>query len=392
MNPIIGGPCQGIRHSIGALSKLGITNEVVSLDNPNDDFLGLDPFPIYALGPDKRPWAYSAKLLPWLLENLSRFDVVIMHGLWLYPSYAVWKAIIQQKQQPNTTLTRFYIMPHGMLDPWFQKAEGRKLKALRNWLYWKVIENKVVNESDGLLFTCQTELLLARKPFRPYHPKQEINVGYGIEEPPAYTKEVRKAFLEKYSEIIEQPYLLFLSRIHYKKGVDLLVKAYWGILKERNEAKLVTPKLIIAGPGLETPYGQTILQFVNEHPQLKSMILFTGMLTGDAKWGAIYGCEAFILPSHQENFGIAVAEALSCGKPVLISDQVNIWREIEAGESGLIAPISLDGTAQLIQKWLALTPVEQQLKGKNAKVTFKRHFAIQPAAENLKNAISTSIM
>ena len=93
---------------------------------------------------------------------------------------------------------------------------------------------------------------------------------------------------------------------------------------------------MIAGPGLDTAFGREMRQLAESLcPQPSTLtpqpaVFFPDMLTGDAKWGALYGCEAFVLPSHQENFGIAVVEALACGKPVLISNQVNIWREIEA--------------------------------------------------------------
>jgi hypothetical protein len=77
------------------------------------------------------------------------------------------------------------------------------------------------------------------------------------------------------------------------------------------------------------------------------------MLSGAAKWGALYGCEAFVLPSHQENFGIAVVEALACGKPVLISDQVNIWREIVEDGAGLVEGDTEEGVEKLLRNFLS---------------------------------------
>jgi glycosyltransferase involved in cell wall biosynthesis len=70
------------------------------------------------------------------------------------------------------------------------------------------------------------------------------------------------------------------------------------------------------------------------------------------KWGVLYGCEAFVLPSHQENFGIAVVEALACGKPVLISDQVNIWREIVEDGAGIAEADTEEGVVKLLKKFL----------------------------------------
>lgn len=416
MEPSSGGPCQGIRNSVPELEKLGVQNEVVCLDEPNAAFLGKDEFLIHALGSAKGPWSYSKALVPWLINNFSRFDVVLVHGLWLYPSFAVRKAInlYKNKQQGiskqiGTKVPQFFVMPHGMLDPYFQKAPGRKLKALRNQIYWKFIESKVVNEANGVLFTCEGELQLARVPFQPYLPKKEVNVGYGIPKPPDYTALMQKAFLEKCPELKNRPYILFLSRIHEKKGIDILIKAYSRVLSEKAISKpeltgiditnsnyeeedlenRQLPVLVIAGPGLETAYGEKMRELATDLTGEDNIrVVFTGMLTGDAKWGAFYGCEAFILPSHQENFGIAVVEALACNKPVLISNQVNIWQEIQTAGGGLIANDTAEGTVKLLKLWQILSEEEKQVMSSKAKDCYENFFAIKPHALRLLKAVS----
>src|SRR5262245_34570913 len=92
MDPVTGGPCQGIRNLIPELEKLGVANVVVSFDEPSSNFLRYDHFPVHALGRSKTPWCYHPRLIPWLMENLRRFDGVIVHGLWLFTSHAVRKA------------------------------------------------------------------------------------------------------------------------------------------------------------------------------------------------------------------------------------------------------------------------------------------------------------
>ena len=389
MDPLTGGTSQAVRTSITELNKLNVYSEVVCLDKPDSIFLRQDPLSIQALEAGKGPWCYSSKLLPWLKENLDRFDVVIVNGLWLYPSYAVWKAIryLRKSTEKNINIPRLYVMPHGMLDPWFQSAQKREWKAVRNWLYWKLIERKVINDADGLLFTCETEMLLARKPFSPYHPKKEINIGYGIEEPPSQIDSMHEIFLQKCPDLHDRTYLLFLSRIHPKKGLDLLLQAYSNILLAKPILTSSMPVLVIAGPGLETAYGQDILSMVAKNHWLNGKVLFPGMLTGDAKWGAIYGCEAFILPSHQENFGIAVVEALACKKSVLISDQVNIWREIETGGGGLIANDSIAGTQQLLESWVNLPDNQKQIMRVKARKVFETSFHVKQTTMRLLDAL-----
>src|SRR5690606_33592150 len=225
MNPTHGGPSQGIRNSIPAMDALGANNEVLCFDPPDAPFLDSNLCPIHAIGPATGPYAYCKALRPWLKLNIHRFDAIIIHGLWLYNSfgtYKVWKKY--KKRQPRGP--RLFLMPHGMLDPYFQRAKGRKLKALRNWFFWKLIEQRVVNNIDGLLFTCEQELLLARQSFRPYTPKDEINVGYGVEAPPANNLLTSEAFLNQHGGLKDRPYWLFMGRIDPKKGLDFLINAY----------------------------------------------------------------------------------------------------------------------------------------------------------------------
>jgi glycosyltransferase involved in cell wall biosynthesis len=358
---------------------MGIDREVVSFDAPGASYLGKDIFPVYGLGPGKSRWCYNPSLFPWLVHNIPRFDVIIINGLWLYHGFAVRRAIAyltklkKAGKLEGKEIPRVFIMTHGMLDPYFQRASNRKLKAIRNWIYWKLIEHKVVNHADGLLFTCETELLLARESFRPYHPKKEINISYGVDPPPPYSAAMREEFLKKCPEAADGPYLLYLSRIHEKKGIDLLINAFAEQIKKKEDPEKVLPKLVIAGPGLESRYGRKIEQLASAMPP--GTILFPGMLTGDAKWGAFYGCSAFILPSHQENFGIAVVEALACSKPVLISDQVNIWPEVKEGKGGIIAPDTLEGTRELLESWLNME--EKQTMNHNARLCYEKNFNIQ---------------
>ena len=149
--------------------------------------------------------------------------------------------------------------------------------------------------------------------------------------------------------------------------------------------------MVIAGPGCDTDYGKILLKIASEDEDLKSRVHFTGMLSGSSKWGAFYNAEAFILPSHQENFGIAIVEALACGKPVLISDKVNIWREIEKEHAGFVENDDLIGTTNLLSKWSKLTSEERKLKSKYAKTIFLKHFSIDPAAKRLKDTINKAI-
>ena len=374
MDPQTGGVTTAVNTMIDGLKDLNVQSEVVCLDEPGAAYLKGVPG-IHAIGPAKTAWRYSAALLPWLKANLAGFDAVIVHGLWQYHVYAVSKAMAGL----NGKKPKLFVMPHGMLDPYFQKAEGRKLKAIRNWIFWKLTEQRTVNNADCLLFTCETEKLLSFESFKPYHPNRTAVCGLGIGDPPALTPDMLTAFREKCGGIDTRGCFLFISRINPKKGVDLLISAYRELKKHQGSL----PKLVIAGPGLETEFGAQMKSIAANDPD----IIFTGMLNGAAKWGAFYSCAAMILPSHQENFGFVVVEALACGTPVLISNQVNIWREVEAANGGIIGQNTLEGTKGMLEKWQGLPDQARAQMKISARQAYEQYFSLRAATGKLHNII-----
>ncbi len=384
MNPQTGGPAQAIINYLPHWQAYGLDSYVVTLDDAAAPFVQNER--IIALGNANNPWSYNKALYAWLCKHLIEYDIVLVHGLWLYHGYAVLKAFRQLKKT-NKKAPKLYVMPHGMLDPYFQKAPERKWKALRNTIYWHLIEKKLIQQADALLFTCEEEMVLAKDTFSSYHPKATFNVGFGIEMPPAYTAEQANAFKEIASIQENESYILFLSRIHPKKGVDMLLKAYNQVFAGIDNKNVSIPKLVIAGPGIETTYGEMLLQIVQQSKFLQKQVIFTGMLVGNAKWGALYGCEAFVLPSHQENFGIAVAEALACSKPVLISNKVNIWKEIVATNGGIVNEDSLEGTLKSLHTWFNFSNSDRKKMSQMAFKTYEQNFLMQVAANNLVKTI-----
>ncbi len=119
------------------------------------------------------------------------------------------------------------------------------------------------------------------------------------------------------------------------------------------------------------------------HAGVAHRITWVGMLQGDVKWGALRTSDAFVLPSHQENFGIAVVEALACGLPVLISDKVNIWREVAADGAGFVAPDTIAGTAHNLRRWFALDDIERTKMRTQAAATFCARFTIDAHTQRL---------
>jgi glycosyltransferase involved in cell wall biosynthesis len=383
MDPLMGGVSQAVETMIRSLHKLEVHNEVVSLDAPGS-LNASSEIIRHELGPESRFWAYNKNLTIWLNENISRFDVIIVHGLWLHYGYAVRKSV---KRYGNKNL-KVFVMPHGMLDPYFQKAKGRKLKAIRNTLYWHVIEKRLINGADGIFFTCETEKELARTTFNAYLPKKELVVGLGVDLPPAYSSAMKTALYSNCPGLVNKKYLLFLSRIHEKKGVDLVITAFEKFYtKHAQDDPGNVPMLVLAGPGLDTEYGAG-MKLIAKQSKLSNNIIFPGMLTGDAKWGAFYHCEAFVLPSHQENFGIAIIEALACGKPVLITNQVNIWREIEKEKVGIVTDDNEAGVLLMLKYYRQLSGAAKIDLHSTAIAAFERNFSTAQAAKRIVQAVA----
>ncbi|TRX40162.1 glycosyltransferase [Flavobacterium restrictum] len=379
MNPKNGGPSQGIRNINPHIRKLGIEVEVVCMDNCMDNYDVNDDFVIHKIGQGRSSYQYHPPLFDWLKENALNFDVLIVHGLWQYHNLAVYRTIKFLKKK-SRIVPKVVIIPHGMLDPYFQKDSDRKWKALRNEIVWQLIEKKCINLADAILFTCQEELRLAATTFKGYHPKKTINIGYGIQTPPQNSQEFKTAFEQKCITIQGNKYWLFLSRIHEKKGVDLLINAYCKLAVNKS----TIPDLVIAGP-IASNYAQEMIAMASKN----SKIHFLGMLQGAEKWGAFYNCEAYLLPSHQENFGIAIVEAMACKKPVVISKNVNIWKEVQAGNGGWI--LNELNEAEIYNVLLAISYLsETQIiqKGVAAYETFQTNFNVQDRATVLVKVLN----
>lgn len=366
VNPEGGGPIEGIKQLATPLQGEGHDVEILSLDASDDDFVKQSPIPVHALGPGLGKYGYSRKLKPWLAVHCHDYDVFIINGIWQYHSFAT-HSVLGRKNIP------YYVFTHGMLDPWFKHRYP--LKHLKKCLYWPWGEYPVLRDAEKVLFTCEEEKVLARQSFWPYRCNEQV-VNYGTAGLTGNGDLQRQLFLTRFPYLQDKRYLLFLSRIHPKKGVDMLIEAFAQTCQSQADLQLV-----IAGP--DQAGWQVELQRMADKLGIAGKITWTGMLSGDMKWGAYQAAEAFVLPSHQENFGIVVAEALSCGKPVLISNKVNIWREIEADGAGFVDEDTVPGTVNNLEKWLALDAKDNVAMCERARNCFKKRFHIQGAADRL---------
>lgn len=362
-------------NTIGSeLTRLGHTQEIVCLDAPDETFVINHQRKVYALGSSQNGYRYSPALVPWLRTHARNYDAVIVDGLWQHHSFGTWRALAGSG-------IPYFVFTHGMLDPWFKRTYP--LKHLKKWLYWPWAEYRVLRDATAVLFTCEEERLLARESFWLYRCNEAVT-AFGTSSPPIDASRLKADFLSKHPQLEGKRLLLFLGRIHKKKGCDLLIEAFTQVAR-----KCPDLHLIIAGPD-QTGWMAELKQQASRHG-IDDRITWPGMLEGDEKWGAYYASELFCLPSHQENFGIVVAEALACGKPVMISNKVNIWREIESDHAGIVHDDTVEATTQALQQWLDFMPETRLAMSQAARYCFDSRFRIDRVAESLVSIIQNSV-
>lgn len=383
VDPSQGGPTEAIRQQASRYEAEGVVGHVVSMDPSDAPWLEGFPLKVFALGspmaarkPDRWPWGrygYDPRLLVWLRAHVHEYDIVVVHGLWNYAAMAARRALVGSK-------TPYVVFTHGMLDPWFKKKAP--LKAALKQIWWLFNEGPLLRHARFVMFTSEDERRLARGAFFPYRVR-ERTVAYGVADPGGDI-EAQTAAFRAAAPKLTRPYLLYLSRIHPKKGCDLLIDAFATVYGPRDDLDLV-----VAGPG--NPLEIQALQRRAATRGVARRVHWTGMLRGEAKWGAFRNAEAFVLPSHQENFGIVVAEALACARPVLITNKINIWREIAEAQAGFVDDDTLAGVERLVRRLTTLSGAQKAEIGARARACFLHSFEIGGAARDMSAACRDAI-
>jgi glycosyltransferase involved in cell wall biosynthesis len=373
MDPAWGGPVEGLKNIARQAAALGHWLEITCLDAPESPWLKRLDCNVNAIGAGTLGrYGYASSLDTWLAGNIARFDVVIANGIWMYFSSAVRRAALRSR-------TPYFVFAHGALDPWFKRHYP--LKHIKKQVYWSLVERKVLRDATAVLFTTAEELALAQNAFWPYRCNSKV-VGYGIADPHLSNGRSKEQFetpdpmRRAFPALGDRPFLLFLARIHEKKGIDLLLQAI-----ARNISSYQDRAVVIAGPGKDSYVAE--LKSMSMQLGLERQLIWTGPLYGKMKWAALREAEAYVLPSHQENFGISVAEALACGVPALVTNKVNIWREIVSEGGGLAENDDVSGICRLLDKWSRLRSEQRTSMRERARRCFLNHFDIARTSSNL---------
>jgi glycosyltransferase involved in cell wall biosynthesis len=372
LDPSSGGPAATLCPITEALTRLfGHTVEIACLDSADAPWLKGFSLPVHCLGPRRNRYGYSTKLAEFLRLNLDNYGCVIVHGIWGFIGYAVWRA-------SRRTRTPYVVHPHGMLLPGY--TERYTISYLKKIIYWLAVEYRVLRDAKAVLFVCEQERLLAGQTFRPYRCCEQV-VCYGTAPPSGSAELQLRSFFGRFPELEGKQLILFLGRIHFTKGCDLLIEAFSRIAREVDRAHL-----LIAGPD-EVGWKASLLKKASKF-EVEGRITWAGLLTGDIKWGALRAADVFVLPSHQDNTSVAMMEALACGVPVLISNKVHIWPEIIADGAGFMEADTVEGTYKLMAGWFKLSEKERAQVRLRALRCFKERFEASIAASSLNEVLT----
>lgn len=303
----------------------------------------------------------SVPLARALAVAVPQCDVVHLHSLYLFHTWYTAR-LCRRHGVP------YLLRPHGTLDPYlWRRHRGRKavLEAL--------FQNRVLREAAAIHYTAAEEMRLAA-PYAQGAPG--VVVPNGLDLAQYADLPAPGGFRARHPEIGNRRIVLFLSRLNFKKGLDVLIPAFARAARRHDDLHLV-----IAGPD----DGQlAAAQGWVARDGIAGRTTFVGMLDHAAKLACFRDATMFALPSYSENFGIAIVEAMACGVPVAISDRVNIWREIEAAGAGLVAPPTVDGVAAEIDR-LASDPPAAAAMGARGQRLVAEKFAWPTIARELES-------
>lgn len=366
LDPKLGGPVEAAR-LYASLSGPSCAIEVLSLDAESTKWQANWSVPIHAIGRTFTYYRYSPVLVDWLQSRIASFDAVVVHGIWHYHLLGVCRAL---RGRP----VPYFVILHGMLNPWFKRTYPQK--HLKKTIFWNLGVHRAIREAAAVLFLCDEERRLAFETFR-FEPQSMEFVPLGT----SAQRHSPELLLSRFPEMRGKRLWLFLGRICYMKGCDLLLQAFAQVARTDADVHLV-----MSGPDHENWQKGCVRTAVTLGVQAR--ITWTGALYGDLKASALSAAELFLLPSRCETFPIAVLEALACSTPVIITDDVNIHPAIRDSRAGLICQTSAASLSKALETWTELSPEQRGAYRHASRRCYERHYDLKAAAQKHIEALS----
>ena len=273
--------------------------------------------------------------------------------------------MIQYK--PRTLLKdKYFVFAHGQLDPFFSFDFSKKIKKK---FYWHLIEKQNLIKSNSLLLTTENEKKLLLNTYVNTNKIKKKNVSYGILRPKFNITKAKKLFFKKFPNLKNKYFLIFLGRFHEKKGCDKLLEAL-RILKNQN----IKIRLLLAGP--DNDYKKSLKQ-LSINLEIDDLIYWSNTIQDATKWGALYLSKGMVLCSNGENFGVSLVESLSLGKPVLITNKVNIYDKIKSYNCGLISKNDSLSFSIILNQFFKFNKKTLENYSKNSLRCFNKEFNLE---------------
>ena len=360
-----GGPAKSIPYLMSSLEKLGNNQEVISLKYSNNETnevisklnLKSTSFQAHFL----KAAAYSPNIEDYLVKRIRETNnqIIHYHNIWNYIP------LIANKVAVNTNVP-IVASPRGNLFPWNLKKGYLKKK-----LYMEVFQRRYFNTSDCIHVTSKEELR-AVKNLGLNAPIGLISNGVDIDE--FKNMQSKEKHRDNLGIDVNKKYILYMGRIEQKKGLLLLLHTYKDFVKKNDEWKI-----LIAGPAYDKKYFQDCKDFAI-NAGLDKHIEWLGMVSGRKRIDAYGAADLFVLPTHSENFGIVIAEALASGLPVITTNGTP-WAEIQNEFAGYIIPLEKRFLLSSIDNFSKLSILEKNEMAANAKNIAKRYSWDKPGHE-----------
>lgn len=296
---------------------------------------------------------YSRPLASWLTSNIKNFQLAHIHAVFNHSSVAAAKA-------SRDARVPYIVRPLGTLDPWSMTQ-----KSLRKRVFWQLAGKRMLGHAAAVHYTSEMEKISTERHFGLNHGRV---IALGIDANGSNSNGKSRG----------EPYVLVLSRLHPKKGLDVFIDAFLALIQQK---KLANWRLVIAGDG-PADYVSKLKAKVAASPQ-PERIVFTGWLEDRKKHAVLEGASLLALPSYQENFGLCVMEAMSHSVPVLVSPNVNLAAEIVSANAGWIAAIDQDALAGKLSE--ALSDEDELRKRGRAGKQLSQKYSWENAATGLIN-------
>lgn len=366
IDPRYGGPSKTIIDSTLVLKKKGFSVDILTSDPSKSLFYKSKKINIINKGPGLGNYSLNIKLFFWLLKNRISYDYFIVHGIWEFNTL-IARILLKNK---------YFIFTHGQLDPYFKTELFKKLKKQ---IYWFFFERQNLLNSKSLLLTSENEKKLLNNTYVNTSGIKKTIVGYGISKPVFNKKIAKQIFYKKFPELKGKKFLLYLGRFHEKKGCEVLLEA----LKKVNNQNF---KYIILMVGPNNDYKNKLIK-LSKNYKLNDSIFWSDILLNNLKWGAIAASSGMVLSSHGENFGVSIVESLSCSKPVLTTNKVNIHREITRYEAGFISKNNTSSYLTILKKFNGLNKNQLKKLSKNSLRCFNDNFNLNSSKNNLSDLL-----